>query len=247
MLAFGGVISSGNDAQNDLHAFDPSADRWRKIELADPKPPVRYHGMLGYHAGKLWIAKGGDLSAAGDYAVDLKTGVRSDWGGDNKPAFAHQAAMSVVSDKFFRFGGTGYLTKGYWFDPKSGAWTAQPGDGPVNRMSHCMVASDKEVLVFGSSDSGEAMNLKTGTWRTLPAPTPSLAGGFSPCGWDGKYMYRYNGSAAGRLDVDAGVWEAIDLTGGPANRSNSTGTWVGEAFAIVGGSGTTFETHLYYP
>lgn len=173
-----------------LYIYDPMQDRW----TVGPEIPVhRRRGAAGVviHEDTLYLVSGivnGHTSHWVPWldAFDLTTNTWRELPDAPRPRDHFQAA--VVDGKLYAAAGrwSGYTDNGFAstvaevdvYDLAAETWTTLPPSGhiPTRRAGNTVAVVGDEIIVIGGEsdtqvaahDEVEALNVRTGTWRTLP-------------------------------------------------------------------------------
>jgi N-acetylneuraminic acid mutarotase len=132
LVIFGGRTDT--DRFDDLWAFDPSANAWRAIDVADPRPSTRAAACLTVRAdGRLWLYGGEDAAGTASSELWIYAPGPSTWTQlevTAGPAVRSGAACWWTSDD--RFVVHGGLTPGPQSAPLGDLWAFDPdGAGGV--------------------------------------------------------------------------------------------------------------------
>lgn len=218
-------------------AYDPCADAWTTIDMADAPPELAANAMVDGIVGVgrtvtfLWM---GAIGVSSPYESSL-TGVSYDpdaaaWhtlplGGD-APAPRMAAVIAAVGDRIVVWGGKtkkdvelGAIAvargDGAMLDPTTGTWTAIASTGaPSPRAEASWAWTGQELVIWGGVHD------------------PS-----SPYGplCDPEYDCGPLGDGA-RFDPAANAWQPISTNGAPSPRSGAKLLWTGDRVVVWGGA-----------
>jgi hypothetical protein len=165
-IAWGGLSKADNIVPG--VAYDPAADRWRRLPTAGESPRRTGHAVVW--TGRLLLVLGGygntysgqpippldggayepstdrwlPMSSAG--APGTRRGHSAVWTG--------REAIVWGGEPFSTSGGTAPRHDGSAYDPATGRWRTLPTDGAPPRSGHAAVWTGQEMLVWGGYDGG---------------------------------------------------------------------------------------------
>lgn len=240
MLIWGGRgCGAAFAACGDGASYRPSTDAW--VPLAAGGPAGRQGHSIVW-TGDLMIVWGGkDLAADaafGDGAMlNPRTGSWTPVSMENAPSkrWGHVAAWT--GKRMLIWGGRGgadtlgagqHLGDGAQFDPAGNAWTPMSAiDAPAARVSHTVVWTESEMLVWGGSGAACAPvpcgSEGSGGRQQDPVPPGPSAGPTHNC------------SDGARYDPCQDAWRPIAQAGAPPGRSLHSAAWTGSKMVVWGG------------
>jgi N-acetylneuraminic acid mutarotase len=187
----------GEPGRIDGAAYDPKADRWRKLPTPpfDRKPPVFGADYASAWTGHELIVWGGTEPKAAAYdpvkdrwreldagPLEARVDVASAWTGKELVIFGGQTHASILDDDS-EDEATGEndlpLDDGAAYDPVTGRWRRIPPSGAA-RLGAKAVWDGTDVLVLGGGSGSPASrtngrqvlawNPRTNRWRSLASP-----------------------------------------------------------------------------
>lgn len=233
-------------------AYDPVADRWRRLPADDAPSPRSAH--VAVWTGSEVVIWGG-IDAAGL----LRRGARYRPAEDRwlpvalegAPAPRRFACAAWHRGQVYVLGGVdgalpaGDAPGGGRYDPAADAWTPLPEPGMPQLSAFETVVSAGEHLVVLSSSSPPAV-LSGDAWRTLADGPPRRFG--KAAVFTGRLVWLFGGgvlderagteSASGDgalLDPGTGQWHELSLDGAPSARKYVDAQWTGSEVLIWGG------------
>jgi hypothetical protein len=215
-------------------AYDPGADRWRRLPQA---PLLRRADHTAVWTGREMVVWGGsegdsDVGFYGDGAA-FDPAAQSWRPVSPSPLVARSGHAGVWSGaQMLLWGGSaddGPTADGASWDPATGAWSALPVAPLGPRVRHTAVWTGAEMLAWGGAGAGRrrfadgaAYDPARSVWRRLPAVL--LAPRFDHAAtWTGTAMFVWGGRAPGDPPLNDGAVFRL----GPAPRSARAGTGEG--------------------
>ncbi len=196
---------AGSGFFNDLWAFDPSSERWRRLPAAGAVPEPRYGSCAAVGPdGRLWISHGfTDKGRFGDTrAYDFAAGTwRDETPTGTVPVIRclHDCLWSP-DRRFVLYGGqtNGVAALGdLWsYRPSARTWTEERKPEPAPRQLYALAAVGDRALIFGGQGLGGEdlrdlwlLDLNGLTW------TRATPGGAAPVGRAGATLIADDGRA----------------------------------------------------
>jgi len=234
--------------------YDPASDTW--TAMSTNGAPTARHGHTAVWTGSEALIWGGSSHYDGSR---LDSGARYDPEADSWAPIAPHAAgrrqnhtavwtgseMIVwggeVWDGDFR---SGPDREGGRYDPVTDHWGAMSAtDAPRDRSGHTAVWTGDEMIVWGGSvvgeavDTGAAYDPVADLWTlTSTDGAPSARAGHSAV-WTGTEMLIWGSGTGGgaRYDPSSDSWAPISDVGAPSPRGRRTAVWTGSEMILWGG------------
>jgi hypothetical protein len=245
--------------------FDPASDSWTP---SVPLPFAEHHVQAAGIDGTLFVLGGlqtlGFVQSGRLYAFDgstwsLRAGLPAQRARGAGAAVAHAGRLYYVGG--LRDNEPMAMVDVY--DPAADAWTAL-ADMPTPRDHLGVAVVDGVLYAVGGRQAAfetevattEALDLRTGTWRTGRAPIPTPRGGFATGAVDGRIVTIGGESAAGvheqveLYDPAADTWTTLAPM--PLPRHGIQGAPLGAGVWIAGGGtdlnvAATGAIDVFYP
>jgi N-acetylneuraminic acid mutarotase len=178
MYVFGGYT---NEFKNDLWSFDPSQNKWTKLNPTGALPPARALSTASVVGDKMYIIGGtnqaGNLNDVWVYTPSVN-GSQDYWEQINLiglkiPARSFHSA-AVVANKIYIYGGSsnsGHLNDIWVFDPAQGTWDELNPSAPLPPVSRAHSASviDGKIYIFGGNGGVSIYASRNETWVFDPS------------------------------------------------------------------------------
>ena len=222
------VIWSGQaDANffNDLWAYDPATNAWRRLPAGGDVPDERYGSCAAIGPdGRLWISHGFtatgrfDDTRAYDFASEAWTDETPSGQGPVKRCL--HDCLWAADGRFLLYGGqtddVPALGDLWVLDPVARTWTEQPPPAPGARQLYAQATLGDHAYVFGGRDDdgrylGDTYGLDVRTlgWAPVDAPggpSPRAGASLIPDAERGRLLL-FGGT--GRDDATNDLWELL--------------------------------------
>ncbi len=270
VVLWGGLPLRGPDQQGDDLtaedyprqglAYDPVADRWRRLPPAPlpgrSRPTVAAMGPLVLAVGgEVTELQGGDVVTsyevrrdaavydpasdawrpAAPFPLDPRTEPLTAWTGDELVLWGGQAPRGPRAEEEPLHDGAAY-------DPETDRWRSLPVLGFEPSGDTAITWAGERLVLVDSAGRAAAWRPGDDAWERLPDGPASAAdaadeGLASPSlVWTGDEVLLWQGGGAGgRLEFDAPAWRPIAESPIPTPLHGQTTVWTGERMLVVGG------------
>ncbi len=263
---------------NDGGRYRPLTDSWFFMTNVErPNPRYNHSGVwTGTHM-VIWGGRG---------AAYENTGGRYDPIGNtwtptstvNAPAARRSHTSIWTGDEMIVWGGTSFdgsstfYDDGGRYDPTTDSWLAtSTNNAPDARLTHSVVWTGDEMIVWGGGPSGAGNFYQTGgrynpntdSWIDTSITNAPSVRKYHSAIWTGTEMIIWGGyfsdgyqdffNTGGRYDPINNTWQATSLTNAPIERKDHSAVWTGLRMIIWGGnpgssgSSSTNSVGVYFP
>lgn len=269
MIVWGGEISVSGTLTNAGGRYNPMADSWESLTLADAPVERMFHTAVW--TGSEMIVWGGFfdsstlLNSGGRYNPSMDSWVGTQLTSAPSERYGHSAIWNglvmTVWGGDSTFGGENHLNTGGHYDPVANSW--QPTDTsdidtPSARINHTGLWTGTEMIIWGGYDgeytnNGARYNYDNNSWTGMSSLGEPGGRQLHTGVWTGSEMIVWGGWTAPLIEVNTGgrydpvldTWIPTSVHGAPVERSSHTAVWTGNEMIIWGGFNTLRDMGIY--